>query len=337
MTTAKDVAAYAGVSTATVARVVGGYGYVSEETRRRVLEAVRALNYHPNAIARSMVKGSTNTIGLVVSDTANPFYPDVIRGVEDVCHRAGYNVILCNSDEDVEKEQRYLRVLMAKQIDGLIMTTTSDGVSYLLDITQRKIPVVMLDRAPKGSGFDSVTVDNRGGAYEAVQHLIKLGHRRIGVITAPTRIWTSNERLEGYKMALKEHGIPIQSELIYQDDRKEEGGYRGAMRLMGIDNPPTALFTTNNLRTVGALRYLKERGVNIPKQLSIIGFDDQSWMGLLDPPLTVVAQPAYFLGTSAGELLVQRLQGKAPMEEQVVVMKASLVVRKSCAPPSGHS
>jgi len=331
--TQKDVARLAGVSTATVSRVVGGYGHVKESTRKKVEEAAAALGYRPNAIARSMVRRTTQTIGLIISDISNPFFPEVVRGVEDVAHSRGYSVILCNSDEDAEKEKRYSEILLAKQVDGLIVATTTADPRHLSPLALRGVPVVLLDRDVREGSFDVVKVDNADAASRAVEHLFALGHRRVGIISGPTSIQTARERLEGYRRAHRHYNIAVDRRLIYQGDFKESGGYNGARALMEQDDPPTAIFTANNLTTTGALAWLREQRLRIPEDVSLVAFDDMTWMRLVEPPLTVVQQPAYLMGTTVAELLFQRLEGKVSEARQVIQLQSNLIVRGSCSAP----
>lgn len=332
MTTIKEVAKEAGVSPATVSRALGGYGYVKESTRRRIEEAARRLGYRPNAVARSMVKGSTQTIGLIISDIANPFFPQVVRGIEDVANRLGYTVILCNSDEDSQKERNYIDVLVSRRVDGLIVTSTAENASHLGTLKERQLPVVLLDRPLYHGDLDVVTVDNAEGARTAIRHLVDLGHRRIGIISGPRRVATMAERVRGYKEALAECGIPLDPELIYFGDLRESGGYEGLRHLMGLADPPTAVFTTDNRTTTGALTAAWEIGIRIPDELSLVAFDDMPWMRLLTPPITVVQQPTYELGSKAASLLFERI-GTPDLPQQVVQLHCKLIERSSCARP----
>lgn len=306
MITIKDVAKAAGVSPATASRALAGYGYVKESTRQRVQSAAEQLGYRPNAVARSMVKGSTQTIGLVISDISNPFFPEVVRGIEDETNRRGSNIVLCNSDEDSEKERHYIDVLVSKQVDGLIITSTSENASHLSDLS-RHVPIVLLDRSIPKAQFDAVVVNNAEGALDAVSHLINLGHTRIGLVSGPKRVTTMAERVAGYKKALQQHNLPVNPQLMFHGDLKESGGYQGLRHLMQLPEPPTAILSTNNRTTTGVLMAARELGLVIPRDFSIIGFDDMPWMSLLQPPLSVVKQPTYELGVRAAELLFERM------------------------------
>ena len=329
MPTIRDVAREAGVSPATVSRVVANYGYVSNNARERVLVAVQKVGYRPNAIARSMIKGATHTIGLIISDISNPFFPEVVRGVEDAAHRQGYNIILCNSDEVISKENDYIDVLLSKQVDGLIVASTSSEPGHLMEAAQRGTPLLLLDRHVPGTTCDVVKVDNITGARLAMEHLLDLRHQRIGLITGPKRVSTARDRTEGYRLALENRSIPCDERLVINSDFKEKGGYEGLIQLMALEHKPTAIFTANNLTTAGALTALRTLGLRIPDDISIVAFDDMTWMRLVEPQLTVVQQPMYLMGTTATEILLHRMLRNPNEPQQVMQLQANLVVRGS--------
>lgn len=330
MATIRDVARRAGVSVATAARALGGYGYVSAATRERVLRVARALDYHPNAIARSMIKGDTHTLAVIVSDNANPFFAAVVRGIEDVVLARGYAIILCNADEDPDKEAVYLRTVRQKRVDGLIISPSGGPPDALGRLVAGGLPVVQVDRRLDGLKTDAVLIDNRAGVRAAVQHLIRLGHRRIGIISGPRRLYTGRERLEAYAEALRAAGIALDDGLILEGTFKARSGYELAGAFLAMRPRPTAIFVANNLMTIGALLRLKEAGVRIPQQMAVVGFDDMDWAPILTPPLTAVAQPGYALGAAAGQLILQRMAGGPRRRPQTVVLQPHLVVRASC-------
>lgn len=329
MATLKDVARKAGVSVATAARALGGYGYASARARERVLRVARQLDYTPNALARGMVKKRTHAIGVIVSDNANPFFAAVVRGIEDVVRRQGYAVILCNADEDPAKEDLYLRILREKQVDGLLLAPSGRASPHLRRWLRNGVPMVLVDRRLEGIPADAALVDSLEGARTAVSHLLVLGHRRIGIISGPTRVFTGQERLAGYLAALEAAGVRADPALAREGDFKQESGYRLARAFLEMKRRPTALFVANNLMTIGAMLALKEANVRIPQEMAIVGFDDMDWASILTPTLTAVAQPAYALGTNAAQLLMQRLENPSrPAQE--IVLKTRLVVRESC-------
>jgi LacI family transcriptional regulator len=330
MPTVRDVARRAGVSVATAARALGEYGYVSDATRARVQRAAQALDYHPNAIARSMIKGRTQTIAVIVSDNANPFFASVVRGIEDAVLAKGYAIMLCNADEDPAKEAMYLRAVRQKRVDGLVISPSSGAAALLRGMLEGGTAIVQVDRRLAGLSADAVVVDNRAGARAAVDHLIGLGHRRIGIISGPRRLYTGRERLEGYRAALRAARITLDRELILEGTFKQPSGHHLVGRFLRMRRRPTAAFVANNLMTIGALLGLKEAGVRIPEDMALVGFDDMDWAPILTPPLTAVAQPAYDLGATAGRLLLARLAEPAPSGPRTVVLAPRLIVRASC-------
>lgn len=330
MATVRDVARRAGVSIATAARALGGYGYVSAGSREKVLRAAQALDYHPNAIARSMIKGRTNTLAVIVSDNANPFFAAVVRGIEDVVLAQGYAIILCNADEDPSKEAMYLRTIRQKRVDGLIISPSGGPADLLRGLLASGIPVVQVDRRLDGLETDAVLTDNRAGVRAAVEHLLHLGHRRIGIISGPRRLYTGRERLQAFLDALWRARIRPDARCILEGTFKERSGYELAGEMLRLRRRPTALFVANNLMTIGTLLRLKEEGVAIPQEMAIVGFDDMYWATVLTPPLTAVAQPGYSLGTAAAQLLLRRLAALQGGPPETIVLQPQLVVRESC-------
>ena len=336
MPTMKDVAALAGVSTATVSRAlaVGGAPGVSPETRERVLEAVAELGYHPNHLPRNLRRRSSRIFGLVISDIGNPFFTAIARGCEDTAHRHGYRLVLSNTDEDPEREASSLEVMAAERAAGVMLASTDQATDPLRRLVAIGIPIVALDRRVHGLHVDTVTVDNETASYEAVRHLIELGHERIAMIGGPDTVSSVRERADGYLRALRTHRLELGEELLRRGDLRESGGYRTTLELLALREPPTAIFSANNLTTIGVLKALRERGVRIPSELSLIGFDDVPTGELVDPPLSVVVQPTYQLGARATELLLRRMEHpEAPVRE--LVLDAKLALRGSTGPPPG--
>ncbi len=328
MPTIKDVAKQVGVSTATVSHVINNTRFVSAELKQRVLKAIQDLGYHPNAIARSLVKRKTHTIGILISDILNPFYTAIVRGIEDVTYKSGYSVMLCNTDEDPEKEILYIQMLLEKRTDGLVISTAfQDGMHPLLS-RLKGIPLVTTVRKIKGLDADAVLGDNRGGAYQAVEHLIRLGHRRIGILSGPTGLSSGAERLEGYKKALEDHRISIEDQWVTIGDFKRESGYSLTKEMFQRDPLPTALFVVNNQMAIGALQALIELKIRIPKDISFISFDDMEWYPFLDPPLTTVEHSPYLIGKAAGEMLLQRISKNWKHPKRVII-PSHLIIRKS--------
>lgn len=328
--TIKEVAKESNVSFSTVSRVIRNAKNVHPETRKKVLRAIKKLNYHVNAGARGMVKRETKTIGVCISDISNPFYPPLVRGVENTINKFHYNLLLCNTDEDAEKEEVYLKLMLEKRVDGLIIAPTGQGISYLKEFVKRNIPVVFIDRKIESIPADTVCTDNIQGAFSAVEHLIKLGHKRVAMIAGLKDITTTQERIQGYLKALKAYNLEANDSLIAEGYSKIEGGMTATEALFKLNSPPTAIFSSNNLMTLGALVFLKKLGKNVPQDVAIIGFDDLEWAEALDPPLTVVSQPTYTIGTTAAQLLIQRLLREGPIKKQNIVLKPELIIRRSC-------
>ncbi len=333
-----DVAREAGVSTTTVSHVLNGTRTVAEPTKQRVLAAIELLNYEVNSLAQSLKSDRSQTIGLLVTDISNPFFTSLVRGVEDIANAAGYSVMLCNTDENPEKEHTYLRMLRRKRVDAILMAPTGVRQPLLDQLMGLGFPLVCIDRTTPGTTCDSVLVDNVGGAFQAVSHLIELGHRRVGVITGLSGVGTTNERLEGYMQAMADRGISISQELVRVGNSRLDGGFREMLALLDLPVPPTAVFTTNNLTTLGALGALNSRQVAVPDDMAIVGFDDFEWAAVLRPRVTAVAQPTYEIGETATRMLIDRIEGRGGPEPRRVVLPTRLIVRESSgAGGSSHS
>ncbi|MBC7333315.1 MAG: LacI family DNA-binding transcriptional regulator [Actinobacteria bacterium] len=328
----KVVAEKAGVSTATVSRVLRNYSGVREKTRKKVLKAISDLNYEVNAVARSLRQRKTYTIGVVVGNVLSQFYSIVAKSVEDVAHKYGYSTILCNGDDNPEKELRYLKVLKASRVDGIILTPTGKNANYVNWLIRTDTKVVLLDRLIDGVKCDAVLVDNENGAYKAVKHLIDQGYRRIGIINGYVDRTTGRGRFNGYLRALKEANIPVDESLIKFGNFKKRSGIELAKELLDRPDRPDALFVTNIDMTLGAIITIKEIGLKIPQDIGVVGFDDSEWALILDPPLTVVSQPVYSLASTAAEMLIKKINGEHQVEASsplVVTLGTELIVRGS--------
>lgn len=325
-----DVAREAGVSPTTVSHVLNGTRHVAEPTKQRVLAAIERLSYEVNSLAQGLKRDRSQTIGLLITDISNPFFTALVRGVEDTANAAGYSVILCNTDEDPAKELTYLRMLRRKRVDAILMAPTGVRQPEVDRLIELGFPLACFDRLSPGAPCDAVLVDNAGGARRAVSHLLALGHRRVGVIAGLAGVGTTDERLAGYYQAMADHGVPVDPELVRRGNSRLDGGYREMQALLGLAVPPTAVFTTNNLMTLGALGMLQLRRVRVPEDLAIVGFDDFEWAAVLRPRLTAVAQPTYEIGETAARMLIDRIEGRAPAEPRRVVLPTRLIVRESC-------
>ena len=289
--TLKDVADHAHVSKATVSRVLNNNPNVAEELRIRVLESIHLLGYQPNRAARRLRASVSDVLGLIISDIENPFFISVVRGVEDAAYANQMSVVLCNTDENPAKQQMYLRVMQAERVAGLIISPTNVNEDFT-ELQQLGIPVILLDRRTDKFETDAVTIDNVGGAYLAVRHLIDLDYERIGTIGGSPHLTTGRERYEGYRKALNAAGLKIDEKLVKIGDFKTDRGYRLACELIGMPRPPQAIFVANNLMTLGTLRALRENNVRVPQDVALVGFDDMPWSSELCPPLTAISQPA---------------------------------------------
>lgn len=325
--TIRDVAAVAGVSPATVSRVLNGDLRVARALAEQVHGAAARLGYRPNRQARSLRTRATTVLGLIISDIQNPFFTSMVRGVEDAASAHGYSVVLANADEDLAKEQRYLEVAAAERMAGVVLSPATATQTRVDVLTERHVPVVTVDRRIRTAAVDSVTVNNREAAHEAVSHLIEQGCRRIGMIAGRADVSTASERLAGYQDALRSAGLPVDPQLCEPGEFRVEGGRAAALRLMSLEPRPDALFVANNLMAVGAMNALNELGVRWPDDVALAGFDDVSWLGLA-PPLTLVEQPTYEIGRIATELLLRRIAGEQ-FDVQDVVLTATLRIRRS--------
>ena len=337
MTTIGDVAKQAGVSIATVSRVLNGGTGVGDETRKRVQSAMAALDYQPNRAARSLRSNRSRIIGLLISDIQNPFFAGLIRGVEDEALRHEYSLILCNTNESPQREQQYLDVLYMERVAGVILVPTRDqlGEDTCRRFRERGVPIVAVDRRVKDKDIDAVLTDNVRGAYEGVSHLIANGYRRTGVITGPLTVTTGRERLEGYRQALHEAGIPLDPALERSGPFTVTSGREIAEQLLDLTPPPDSLFTANNLLTLGTLLAIHDRNLRVPGDIAMVGYDDIQWADLGTVSLTTVTQPAYELGSTAALRLFHRMRNPESQSRHEIILAPTLLVRGSSAPKSG--
>jgi LacI family transcriptional regulator len=307
MPTIYDVARHAGVSAATVSRVLNGRATVDAALVERVRAAVDELGYRRNSLARNLRRSSTTLWAVIISDVENPFFTSLVRGIEDVAQEAGYSVVLCNSDENLDKEAAYITAVLGEQVAGVIISPASETATDVTDLLKGGTPVVAVDRRPRARGIDTVLVDNVQGAYEATAHLLEQGYERVACLTGPEGATTADQRLEGYCNALRSHGYEYSPSLVCRADFRERGGFEATLSLLDGDPCPDGLFVANNLMTVGALEALAQRRLSTPQDLGLVCFDEIPWADLIRPSLTTVAQPAYEIGRRAGELLARRI------------------------------
>ncbi len=328
MVSIKDVAEIAGVSTATVSRVLSDKPHVRSEVRDHVLAVVEELNYSPNRIARSLRAQKSNIIGLIVSDIQNPFFTQISRAVEDAAYKQGMSTFLCNTDEDPGKEAMYLKLMRDERVSGIILSPTQKTSNNSIEITNSHLPVIVIDRRVRNVEIDSVLIDNVESAYKIIDHLIRHGFQRIGALFGSGSA-TGRERCEGYLKALEDHGLKPSHELALFVEAREAEGYKATRELLKLSIPPDAIFTSNGLVSTGAFRALRESALKIPEQIAFATFDETPWSTLVDPPLTVIEQPTYDIGRTAVELLVKRIQDPTRSTREVI-LKSRLIVRQSC-------
>ncbi len=327
--TIKQVAELARVSTATVSRFLSGGNHISEETGERIVKAMAELNYQPNRIARNLRTRKAFTVGVILSDIRNPFFTSVVRGIEDVLHKSGYTLFLCNSDEDPHKETIYLKTLREEGVAGIILASSQKDLSDYRRIVGEHLPLVAIDRYSRGLEIDSVGVTNITGAQQAVEHLLSLGHERIAFINGPKQNINSIERQEGYEKAFAARNLKFDKKLVEYTNFKQNGGYAAMQKLLKLKKNPTAVFAANNLLALGALQVVNEYNLKIPADLSFICFDDMLWTTAFQPPMTAVAQPTYELGTTAAEFLLERLKNfESPINH--TILETKFIIRNSC-------
>lgn len=337
-----QIAATAGVSIGTVSNVINGSPSVREKLRHRVLAAIRSLGYQPNQLSRGLRLNRTNIIAMIVPDITNPFFPLVVRGAEDIAYENSYRLILCNTDNDPQKETSYLNDLRSFLPAGLLIIP---AVGSTISSSDSGPPMVCLDRLPAGWKGDSVVVANHSGAYEATKHIIRMGHRQIAMISGPFHLTNARERLEGFRSALRESRISIAPEYVQQGGFDRAGGYTTAIRLLRLLPRPTAIFVANDLMALGALAALREFKLSCPDDVSIVSFDGLDITEFSDPALTVVYQPGYHLGQAAARLLLKRINGGTGPARKVVLATelktrnsvASVKFRKSSRRPASQT
>jgi LacI family transcriptional regulator len=324
-----DVAKRARVSLATVSAVLNGSAFVSPGLTARVQTAIAALGYQPNLLARGLAKRRSQTLAVIVPDIANPFFPEVIRGAEDTAHAAGYTLLVASSDNDARKEELYLRLFLAKRVDGVILTKAPGGLPPALRraFADAHVPIVLLARAVPGFATDLVVMDDRGAAFEGVRHLQRLGYRRIGFIGGLRGASTSRRRLDGYRAALRAAGLRVDASLVADGDFRVESGYRAGLEL--LKQRPDAVFIGNYLMTVGFMEALRQYRLRCPEDVAIVTCDDHPWLDAFSPRLTTIDLPKRELGSAAAQLLVSRIARRRG-KPRVVRLTNALRVRESC-------
>ena len=329
--TIEYIARLANVSKATVSRVINNKAEgVGKETRARVQAIIQEYGYKPNLLARGIATSQTKTIGLVIPDITNPFFPAVVKAIEKYANSHGYSVIFCDTDTQSEKEKKSVSTLIASRVDGVILATTLDEKSdWTWEFDKYNIPCVLIDRRLKSQNYNvSVFVDNEYAIYIATEFLIRHGNRDIAFLKGPEHLSTTQERLQGYQSALKQYRLPFREALVSSGDYSFEGGYNAMRRLLDEGTAFGAVVSSSDIMAIGALRALREAGLRIPEDVEITGFDNIEISGMVDPPLTTMEQPIYELGKKAAEALIQLIDGR-PLAEKNIRLEARLVIRKS--------
>lgn len=326
MPTIADVAKRAGVSTYTVSAVLNRSARVSPELTKRVQDAVKELDYTINSVARSLQTRKTQTIGMLLPDIANPFFAKVVRGVEEICKRENYSLLLGCSYDKREEQSRYLDLFRSRQVDGLLVFMAVDSEDDVARFMDKKIPVVCLGRRPATLNTDWVAADNRLGARLAVDYLISKGHKRIAIMVGQASLPASKDRVEGWRQSLKKHNIPIDKKLVCYSDWTAAPAEASAKAMLETPDPPTAFFVANLLMMMGVRRALREKNIAVPQQVELVNSGDSDWLEIFDPSIATVLQPSYDLGVKATELLFRKIQTPGRQPESVVLkptLKAS--------------
>lgn len=323
-----DVAKAAGVSTSTVSRVLTGNVPVSEEARNRVMEAVGKLKYQPNAFAQGLKGGSLRTIGLVVPNIRSLVFPAAIRGIEDTAEENGYTVVLCNTDENIAKERSYIDSLRRRLIDGFIFSTARPGHEYLLDLPSEGVPSVFLIRQ-LGKSVNTVVLDNEGGAYEATWYMLSRGLKKIAFINGSLDLPLYRNRYEGYLRAMREEQVAEPADMVIHGISGWDDGYLVMKELLEKGCRPDAVFATSDPKAMGIIRAIRDIGLHVPQDISVMGFDNLDFSTQIDPPLTTVAQPFYEMGVRACRRLIDLIEKGRTNRPKIEVLPAQLVIRKS--------
>jgi DNA-binding LacI/PurR family transcriptional regulator len=329
--TLHDLARELNLSIATISRALSRPEDVAPPTRQRVLAAVHRHGYTPNETRRSLRTQQTRTIGIIVSDIRNLFFAAVVKAIEDAARMNGYTVLICNADEDSAKEEAALQLLLDRKVSGIINCSTGANLDLLRAFQKSGAVLVDLDRESGLTNVDTVVVDNRRGAELATQHLIELGHLKIATIAGPQHLSNARGRLAGFEDALRSHHIPLKKEHVQFGNFLQDSGYQSAQKLFSARHPPTALFVANMEMAAGVIAFVRDNGVSVPEEISIVSFDDSFWARYMIPPLTVIAQPMEKMGKCTMELLLARLRGAKP--GQTLVFAPELIIRRSTAAP----
>lgn len=323
----KDIARAAGVSHSTVSRALGDSPLVKEATRERIKQLAKEMGYTPHALARSLVTRRTQTVGLVVTTIADPFVSEIVRGLEETGQNHGYTIILCNSNAEPRRELAAVKALREKRVDGIIVTASRIGDLYLPLLEDFGAPIVLINNQQTGRYVYSIGTDDLRGGQIATEHLLSLGHTRIGYIAAPNNVNSSQARMSGYRAALESHGIAFDPVLVADGDGRPAAAMEATARLLSQGENPTAIFCYNDMTAIGAMHALKQMGIRVPDDISIVGYDDIPIAEYLDPPLTTIRQQKYDMGCMAMDMLLRLLNGATDVQD--VTIEPTLVIRRS--------
>ncbi len=334
MTTIKDVAQMANVSIATVSHVLNGTRFVSKEVQLRIMDAMETLNYQPSAVARGLRTKKTNTMAIIIPDITNPFFSDFTRGFQDAVDQKGFLVLVCNSDRILSRELRFLEMIWQQRVDGVVLNPAKVKAEDLSRLIKARISVVLIGSQIDHPDFNVVMIDNVKGGNDATQHLINLGHRRIGLLCGLLNTTSGGLRFQGYVKALVQNGIPFEEELTAEGAITYDGGYQCMRQLLSKKSPPSAVFATSDVMALGAKTAIEDAGLQIPGDISLIGFDDIPEVSRSRPKLSTIAQPKYRMGQEAANILLEQIESKQTISRKKIVMEHEVIARESTAPPS---
>lgn len=328
MPTIKDVARIASVSIGTVSRYINGHN-IKEENRRKIEAAIKELDFKLNPMARSLRTNKTHAIGVVIPRITDIFCTQVIEGIEEVLNAHNYSILICSSNDDLQQQTEKILYLKNKMVDGIVLMPVTSTELPLDDIATSEVPIVLIDRLVKHCEMDAVVCDNVNGAYSAVEMIINKGHRKIGIISGPEEIFTAQERLKGYKRALADYNIELNEDYIVFAEYKQDGGIEAFQQLIALEDPPTAIFTTNYPITVNSMKVMMEKGLKMGEDISLCGYDQTELFQMFRPPISVVVQPTHQIGSNAAQLLLRRIDGDYSGFPQIQRLKTQIITTDS--------
>lgn len=332
--TIKDIARMAKVSPTAVSMALNDRPRIAAKTKARILQIAHQLGYQPNFVARSLVKKKTHTIGLIITTILNPFYPELAKGIEDQASESGYNIVLCSTNYDLKREKYYIDILRSKGVDGIIFSSVEIHDPNIKVLTEDRFPFVLVNRRIHNRllnrKLDYIVLDNNAGGYLAMEHLCRLGHRRIGIIAGGFNISTAVERTEGAQKALKDYAIPFDPALLAECHFSKEIAYEATKRFLQMKNPPTALFVENDYMALGAREAVFDAGLHIPDDVALVGFDDIAASALKGVEITTVSQKKYEMGSLAVRILIDKIEQKTPSMVNQIILQPEIIIRNSC-------